>query len=303
MLSIVESALWLTLPWEACLTTGLLLGWVLPAVIGKCDRVQRGVAFMVLGVLIGVGTPAFIGLPEIWTFPLFTLGCWLAARGAFGLNGGGRWNPGTGLWHRLSQGIWCLGVSCALVYGASHYGSLQAVTGLTQTMAYIFAGGAVLFFALALAACLSKETADAAASPGARLATAALGAVLPAAGYPADDPTLPSTISPIPSLSNRSLVPPRLSDHARVYPVEPIEPIGPIGLPRPSWHPAAGGALSRGGYDGGYESWRAAGFRASSARPPARPLDGATRTGEHESADVAPWLLPPLPALPWWGLD
>ncbi len=302
MLSFVESALWLTLPWEACLTTGLLLGWILPAVIGKCDRTQRGVAFMVMGVLIGVGTPAFLGLPEIWTFPLFTLGCWLAARGAFGLNGGGRWNPGSGLWHRISQGIWCLGVSCALVYGTNHYSSLQGVTGLTQTVAYIFSGGAVLFFALALAACVSRETVESTAPPGARRSPTASGITAPlAAAYPADDPTLPSTLFPTfptPSLSNRAFIQPRFDDHARLHPIEPIEPIEPLGPSRQSWHPAAGSLAP-----GAYEGRRAAGFGASPARPPARPLDGATRTGEHESAEVAPWLLPPLPPLPWWGLD
>jgi hypothetical protein len=202
MLAVVESALWIALPWEACLAGAVLLGWMLPTVIGDCDRAQRGVAFMVSGALVGVGAPLVFALADTWTFPLFILGCWLTARGAFGLSGD-RWSPASGLWRRMSQGVWCLGVSCALMYGASHYSSLQPLTGVMQSVAGVFVGGAALFFALALAAYLSAERAAPWAAHNAPHPHTPHDTSIYPAEYPPDFPTLPSTMPPTSSHGSR----------------------------------------------------------------------------------------------------
>jgi hypothetical protein len=303
MFSLLQVALAATFPWEACLTAGFLFQWMLAWLIGARGQLQRKVAFMVVGVQIGVIIPLLFGTPEVWTYPLFTLGAWLSARGIFGPHGDGRWDPGSGRWHRISQGIWCLGVSGSLVYAVNHYTSLTAVIGATQFVAFGLSGAAVLCFALALAACAASERAATASAyvyscepeydrPG------QAGHPVP---YPLDFPTLPATMATsvpdgrlvvVPALPSHAGSPERLPGVAHARRLPGLIPLAPI----------VASAVTHGAHPPRQD----AGFDAAHALPSSNvwnAWEGAwsedARSAERGFSPGASYSLPPLaPALP-----
>ncbi len=141
--------LWALLPWEACLLAGLLF-WHVARLCSRGVRYPlRAAVIMVVGLMIGLGLPVFLHMPEVWALPLFATGAGLSAVATL-RSPMSRQAPRGGMWARLSRGAWLLCVGFYLMYGANQYASLHAAGGAARALALALSALAALHFTAAL---------------------------------------------------------------------------------------------------------------------------------------------------------